>query len=41
MEKLFQIFLIGMVLGVLFQTTTNIKTLNKAMRIQSAVAKTK
>lgn len=41
MEKLFHIFLVGTVLGVLFQTTANIKSLNKTMRVQSAFAKTK
>lgn len=41
MEKLFQLFLIGVVFGVLFQTVNNISTLNNAMRAQSAFAKTK
>lgn len=41
MEKLFNLFLIMTVLGVFVQTTKNIATLNKAMRVQSAVAKIK
>jgi hypothetical protein len=41
MEKLFQLFLIGVVLGVCVQTATNITTLNNAMRVQSAIAKNK
>lgn len=41
MEKVFQFFLIGVVFGVLFQTVSNISTLNNAMRVQSAIAKTK
>lgn len=41
MEKLTNLFLIGMVCGVLFQTIVNIATLNKALTNQSAIAKTK
>ena len=41
MEKLFNIFLIVIVMSVFVQTTKNITTLNKAMRVQSAVAKTR
>jgi hypothetical protein len=41
MEKLTNLFLIGMMCGVLFQTIVNIATLNNAMRAQSAVAKNK
>jgi hypothetical protein len=41
MEKLFNTFLIIVVLSVFAQTTKNITTLNKAMRVQSAVAQNK
>lgn len=41
MEKLINLFLLGLVLGAITQTTLNIKTLNNAMRAQSAIAKTK
>lgn len=41
MEKIINLFLLGLVLGAVTQTTLNLKTLNNAMRAQNAIAKTK